>query len=204
MHSETFGELIRRLRLERKLALREVAAQIDFDQSTLSKIERNDMIAPQRIIKPLARRLQYDYQKLQIKYLSDKLFNELKSVDFPIESLDIARKRLEKEKSGTAFELERLKIIKKIRNYFRDQPIDKAWLFGSFAKDQQSLDSDLDILVRFVQPNRLDLFDYVGLSQDLEDLTGRKVDLVQEGLILPIARENIDRDKILIYERKAG
>lgn len=204
MHTETFGELIRRLRLKNKLALREVAGKIDFDQSTLSKIERNDMIAPQRIIKPLADFLQYDYRKLQIKYLSDKLFHELKSVDFPIEALDIAKKRLERERKGTTFELEKQKIIKKINQYFKDKPIDKAWLFGSFARDQQSLDSDLDILVKFVHPNKLDLFDYVGLAQDLEDLTGRKVDLVQEGFILPIAKEHIDKEKMLIYDRQAG
>jgi len=42
MKSETFGEYIRRLREEKKLPLRKVAAQLDIDTSTLSKVERGD------------------------------------------------------------------------------------------------------------------------------------------------------------------
>jgi len=40
MGKETFGEYIRRLREEMNLPLRKVAAQLDVDTSTLSKIER--------------------------------------------------------------------------------------------------------------------------------------------------------------------
>ena len=36
---------------------------------------------------------------------------------------------------------------------------------------------------------------------DLEELLGRKVDLVSEGTLLPFAQESVERDKILVYER---
>lgn len=36
---------------------------------------------------------------------------------------------------------------------------------------------------------------------DLEELLGRKVDLVSEGTLLPFAQESAEKDKILIYER---
>jgi predicted nucleotidyltransferase len=204
MNTETFGELIRRLRVKKELTLREVAAGTDIDQSTLSKIERNEIVAPSRLIKPLAACLNYDYRKLQIKFLSEKLFKELKLEDYPVEALDIARKRLEREQKGTTFDLERKNLIQKIKAYLQEKPVEKAWLFGSFARNQMSQDSDLDILVRFVKPNKLNLFDYVGISQDLEDITGRKVDLVQEGFVVPMAQKNIDQEKMLIYERKTG
>ncbi len=204
MKSETFGEKIRRLRIENHLPLRTIAAEIDFDQSTLSKVERNETIAPQRIIKPLSKILKQDYRDLQIKYLSEKLFYELKTVDYSLEALEIAEKRLRREKSGTTIKLKRVNLINKIKDYFDEQPIEKAWLFGSFARNEESLDSDIDLLVRFKKPNKLDLFDYIGLSQDLEDLTGRQVDLVEEGRLIPNAEKIVEKEKILIYERKAS
>jgi predicted nucleotidyltransferase len=42
---------------------------------------------------------------------------------------------------------------------------------------------------------------FFGMWSDLEELLGRKVDLVSEGTLLPFAKESADRDKILIYER---
>lgn len=62
MESITFGELIKKNRREKKLALREVAAAIQLDQSLLSKIERNKIIAPDRIILPLSKCLGIDYK----------------------------------------------------------------------------------------------------------------------------------------------
>ena len=74
MNSETFGELVKRIRVAKGLALREVAAGVEIDQSLLSKIERNKFVAPQRIIYPLAQLLEIGYRDLQIKYLSEKLY----------------------------------------------------------------------------------------------------------------------------------
>ncbi len=41
-------------------------------------------------------------------------------------------------------------IIDKISHYFLNQPIEKAWLFGSFARSQENSQSDIDILVNFI------------------------------------------------------
>lgn len=203
MNSITFGELIKQARIENKLALREVAAAIELDQSQLSKIERDKMIAPQRVIPKISKCLGIDYKALQIKYLSDKLYKEFKNIDFSLESLEIAVKRLETEKSGTSYELEKKKLIKRIRNYLQKKPIEKVWLFGSFARDEESLDSDIDLLIRFSKPSKIDLFEYIGIRQDLEDLTGRQVDLVEEGQEIEKIKPFINKDKQLIYERKA-
>ena len=42
-------------------------------------------------------------------------------------------------------------MIETIRNYFSTQPVLKAWLFGSFARGEETPDSDVDILVLFDQ-----------------------------------------------------
>lgn len=93
-------------------------------------------------------------------------------------------------------------IFQKINIYLKNQPIEKAWVFGSFARKSATFESDIDILVQFVQPNNIDLFDYIGIKQDLEDLTGFKVDLVEEGQADTRIQSNIEKDKVLVYERK--
>ena len=100
--------------------------------------------------------------------------------------------------------MERKKLVKKIKKYLSSQPIDKAWIFGSFAREEESYDSDIDLLIRFKRPHKIDLFEYVGIRQDLEDITGRQIDLVEEGQELPKIRELIEQEKRLIYECQAS
>ena len=100
--------------------------------------------------------------------------------------------------------MQKANLLNQIKNFLAQQPVEKAWVFGSFARNDESYDSDIDLLVRFKTPNKLDLFDYVGIKQELEQLSGRQVDLVEEGYLLPNAKEIIEKEKVLIYERKAG
>ena len=85
-------------------------------------------------------------------------------------------------------------IIPKLRNYFASQPIERAWLFGSFSRGEETETSDVDILVDFDKNVRIGLFKYAGIYGDLKDL-------VQNGSLKPFAVESANRDKILIYER---
>ena len=54
----------------------------------------------------------------------------------------------------------------------------KLRIFGSVARGQATDKSDVDILVEF-QP-QTSLLDHVAFMQDLEELLGRKVDIVNE------------------------
>jgi len=93
-------------------------------------------------------------------------------------------------------------LVKKIGLYFQNKPIEKAWLFGSYARQEADEQSDIDILVQWTQPNTLDLLDYIGFQQDLEKLLGKAVDLVEIGYLMPFAVASVEKEKILIYERK--
>ena len=90
-----------------------------------------------------------------------------------------------------------------IREYFKTQPVLKAWLFGSFARGEETEDSDVDILVVFDQKdgNGVSLLRHIAIALGLEDLLGKKVDLITDGTLLPFAQTTADNDKILIYER---
>ena len=43
-------------------------------------------------------------------------------------------------------------IINKLRGFFSLQPIEKAWVFGSCSRGEETKDSDIDILVRSLFP----------------------------------------------------
>lgn len=90
-----------------------------------------------------------------------------------------------------------------IADYFKTQPVLKAWLFGSFARGEETPTSDVDIL--FV-PDRtgkpFTLFTIGGMYMDLKELLGREVDLIEDGSLRPYAAESANRDKKLIYERE--
>lgn len=94
-------------------------------------------------------------------------------------------------------------IVNKLSQYFAGQPIEKAWIFGSYARSDESRSSDLDILVNFSADSKVTLMKYVHIINDLRKLTGKKIDLVEEGQLKPFAVRSAEMDKILIYERKA-
>ena len=91
-------------------------------------------------------------------------------------------------------------IIDSLRKYFSTQPVLKAWLFGSFSRGEETQDSDVDIIVSLDKSKPIGL-KFFGMWSDLEELLGRKVDLVSEGTLLPFAKESAERDKFLVYER---
>jgi uncharacterized protein len=62
-------------------------------------------------------------------------------------------------------------------------------VFGSAARDEATDESDIDLLVDLEAERSL--LDQVGLKQDLEELLGRKVDIVVEGGISPYLEEQI-------------
>ena len=90
-----------------------------------------------------------------------------------------------------------------IAEYFKTQPVLKAWLFGSFARGEETQESDVDILMEYDKDARISLLTISHMMGELEKSTGRKVDLIEEGCLLPFAVESANRDKQLIYERRS-
>ena len=89
-----------------------------------------------------------------------------------------------------------------IADYFKTQPVVKAWLFGSFARGEETPESDVDILVQYDDTARISLLTISHMMGELERSTGRRVDLIEDGCLLPFAVESANRDKRLIYERR--
>jgi uncharacterized protein len=66
----------------------------------------------------------------------------------------------------------------------------KIGIFGSFARGEERPESDIDVLVAFRKGEKT--FDnFMGIKFYLEDLYGRKVDLVTEAALKPLIRDPI-------------
>ena len=90
-----------------------------------------------------------------------------------------------------------------IADYFKTQPVLKAWLFGSFSRGEEREDSDVDLLILPDKSQHFSLFTLSAMYEDLRNILGRDVDLIIDGGLMPFARESADHDKKLIYERAA-
>ncbi len=67
-------------------------------------------------------------------------------------------------------------------------------VFGSVARGEAGPDSDLDLLVEMA-PGR-SLLDLIAVEQDLEDLLGRKVDVLTEAAVSPYMREAVLKEAV--------
>ena len=87
-----------------------------------------------------------------------------------------------------------------IADYFKTQPVMKAWLFGSFARGEETPLSDVDLLVQYDEGG-ISLLKHAAMICELEKILNRPVDIAEEGTLLPFAAESANREKKLIYER---
>lgn len=95
----TFGQFIRTLRENANLPLRKVAAELDIDTSTLSKIEKNERSANEQIIERIANFFHIEKNKLKIYYLSDKITYQLLDEENGLEILKAAAAKIKYHKN---------------------------------------------------------------------------------------------------------
>ncbi|MCA1906613.1 MAG: nucleotidyltransferase domain-containing protein [Desulfarculus sp.] len=74
----------------------------------------------------------------------------------------------------------------------------RAGVFGSVARGEAGPDSDLDLLVEYRKDLRKSLFDLVHLSDELEAVAGRKVEVCEYHLLREIIRDNVMADHVAI------
>ncbi len=92
-------------------------------------------------------------------------------------------------------------MIPKIQAFLKDQPVQRAYLFGSCSRGEETKNSDVDLLVTYKDSDRLSLLTICHMMNELSDTLGRRVDMVEESGLLPFAQQSVNQDKVLIYER---
>ncbi|MDQ1351423.1 MAG: uncharacterized protein QG657_1725 [Acidobacteriota bacterium] len=89
--------------------------------------------------------------------------------------------------------------IDMLNKFFRNQPVTKAYIFGSYVRGDYSINSDVDFLVELEK--HVDLFRFIEIKLQLEALLQKSVDLVSARGISERIKPTIDSEKVLIYEK---
>lgn len=96
---------------------------------------------------------------------------------------------------------DRVRMINQLQRFLATIPVTKAWVFGSYARGEETPESDLDLLVDYDSSASLSLLDTIRFKLDLEKELGKEVDLIQNGYLKPFAAASAEHDKYLVYER---
>jgi len=90
-------------------------------------------------------------------------------------------------------------IKQTVADYFKDKPVKKVYLFGSYATGDATDSSDIDILFSLKENTRMSYFGLAQYLVDLENKFASKVDLVEEDKLYPRIKKVVDKHKILLY-----
>jgi len=96
-------------------------------------------------------------------------------------------------------DLNNLKNKKYFQELMNKYNVESLYVFGSAARGTNTIDSDLDLIVEFA--GKRNLFKIIELSQKLSEISGVKVDLVTKDSISEYMKDNIEREKIVVYKK---
>ena len=89
------------------------------------------------------------------------------------------------------------KITKIAVPILKKNGVTKAGIFGSYAKEEHKKRRDIDMPIQ-VKNKKFNLFDLIGLQQELEKKLGKKVDLLTYKGLSPYIKEHILNDEVRI------
>ncbi|HTO35046.1 MAG TPA: helix-turn-helix transcriptional regulator [Flavobacterium sp.] len=77
MQTENIGDFIRQLREQAEMPLRKLAALLDIDQSTLSKLERGERPVSRQMLPIIAKTFKVDEKELVVRFMSKQIAYQL-------------------------------------------------------------------------------------------------------------------------------
>jgi len=92
-------------------------------------------------------------------------------------------------------------VKKRLVEFCRRYDIKKMSLFGSFAKGTAKKKSDIDILIEFYKSKEKSLLKLAQMENELEEIYGRKVDLVTLNSLHQLLKSEVMTTSRVIYEK---
>ncbi len=92
-----------------------------------------------------------------------------------------------------------INIQEVLQQYFQDKPVNRAYLFGSYARGEAKEESDIDLLVELDYSSKIGTL-FFRMTSDLEELFAKKVDLLSSEAITEAIKESVFKERVLVYE----
>ena len=92
-----------------------------------------------------------------------------------------------------------LATLKAHEREIRAAGVTRLSLFGSTARDDRGLASDVDLLAAFDQDQRLSLLDIIHIQNQIAKLLGTPVDLIEEGTLKPRVQVAVEREIVRAF-----
>lgn len=83
-----------------------------------------------------------------------------------------------------------------VQEYFKDKPVERVYLFGSYARGEADENSDIDLLFTLKKKCRIGYFGLATYVVDLENILHKKVDLVDADFMYPTIKKEVAKEKI--------
>ena len=93
-------------------------------------------------------------------------------------------------------------IKQTVSEYFKDKPVKKVYLFGSYARGEANEESDVDLLVDLDYEKGIG-WQFFGWNEDLKDIFNREVDVISSGALRKdrYFTRFVEEQKKLLYAR---
>jgi predicted nucleotidyltransferase len=190
---------IRQARKSKKMTLQVASGILKIDVAILSKMERGLRPISENQLKAICDLYQIDLLQLQKAIKAEEIVQLLKGYNHQeeLEILKLAEKQL------LYLPTKKLKIqdVKHpLRTIFKKfQSIQKAWIFGSFARGDNNESSDIDIVIE--ADHGFSYFQLADVQYQAEEKLKIKIDIGFKNVMKPEIMQQIHDDLILIYER---
>ncbi len=89
-----------------------------------------------------------------------------------------------------------------VTDFFRNKPVKRVFLFGSYARGEAIESSDVDLFIELDENSKPNYFELAGIWEQVQSIMKKNVDFVHKHPFLKKRFEDyINKDKILIFEK---
>ena len=92
-----------------------------------------------------------------------------------------------------------ISVLQQHANELRKRGVEGMYLFGSMARGEEELSSDIDIFFDYVQDGHFSMFDIMDVHQYVEDVLGAKADVVPRNSLHRRIKDKVIKEAIRIF-----